>query len=45
MLLNGGSGSDVFLETEECSLLPTDAPQALAEDIKGTEAFEEDCYI
>ena len=41
------SGSDVFLEigheAEESSLLATDAPQTLPEDIEGTEAFEEDC--
>ena len=49
MLLDWGSGSDISLESgheaEESSLLASDAPQTLPEDVEGTEAFEEDCNI
>ena len=49
MLLDWGSGSDLSLKSghkaEESSLLASDAPQTLPEDVEGTEAFEEDCNI
>ena len=49
MLLDWGSDSDIPLksghEAKESSLLASDAPQTLPEDVEGTEAFEEDCYM